>query len=216
MQEEACGQDFNLEKYLNARSTCLDIINEAFKQCEQGMNFLEIEEICVKLFKQNGIHQFWHPHKIRIAQDTTKTFREVSDPQIKLKKNDLLFFDLGPVINQHEADLGRTFQYAQDGKTNPMIKINEQIFHQLKKLWKDQKLSGVKLYEEAVQITRSYGFELNTKMQGHRLGDFPHALIHKGALKNFKHSPTPYLWVLEIHIINLKNGSGAFFEDLLF
>ena len=52
-------------------------------------------------------------------------------------------------------------------------------------------------------------------MNGHRLGDFPHALHYKGKLSDFSEAPFPNLWVLEIHLIDEKINRGAFFEDIL-
>lgn len=59
------------------------------------------------------------------------------------------------------------------------------------------------------------GYLLNDKMQGHRLGDFPHALFHRGNLKDFERPPQRMLWVLEIHLLEPDSERGYFYEDIL-
>lgn len=52
-------------------------------------------------------------------------------------------------------------------------------------------------------------------MNGHRLGDFPHAVYFKGKLGEIDIIPKEKLWVLEILIRHPRKNFGAFFEDLI-
>ena len=50
---------------------------------------------------------------------------------------------------------------------------------------------------------------------GHRLSDFPHSAIYDGPMATLDFTPSPLLWVLEIHIRHPTKPFGAFFEDML-
>jgi hypothetical protein len=52
-------------------------------------------------------------------------------------------------------------------------------------------------------------------LSGHRLSDFPHAAIYDGPMAEVGFTPSPLLWVLEIHIRNHERTFGAFYEDML-
>jgi hypothetical protein len=71
------------------------------------------------------------------------------------------------------------------------------------------------LYDFAAAEARAMGWELNLDMSGHRLADFPHAVLHKGALAEAPFAPSPGLWVLEIQIRHPDRPFSAFYEDLL-
>ena len=59
------------------------------------------------------------------------------------------------------------------------------------------------------------GWQLNLKVAGHRLADFPHKALHAGDLASTNFKPTSDLWVLEIQIKHPQRPFGAFYEDLL-
>jgi len=82
-------------------------------------------------------------------------------------------------------------------------------------VWREKKLSGIELYRKAQILADRKGYSLNTQMDGHRIGDFPHALYCQEGLAEVNLVPSPDLWVLEIHILDIKRARGAFFEDVL-
>jgi hypothetical protein len=59
------------------------------------------------------------------------------------------------------------------------------------------------------------GWVFNLKVDGHRIGDFPHKAIHSGSLSSTTFKPTTDLWVLELQIRHPTRPFGAFYEDLL-
>ena len=213
---ERTGPEFNLNTYLAARATCIEAVDEIARKIESGMNEKEAQILCKQIFKEKGVSKFWHPTKIRIADDTVKNFSETGDPSIKLGPNEIFYIDVGPIIEKHEADFGRTYVLGVQSEYQKLAASSEKVFHQTAEYWRRTKATGRELYEFAVQEASNLGYELNVKMAGHRLGDFPHKVFSSTKLYQLKKSPIENLWVLEIHLIDPKAKRGAFFEDILF
>ncbi|MBH48193.1 MAG: (Fe-S)-binding protein [Halobacteriovorax sp.] len=211
---ENLGAKFNLEHFLNAREASIAIVRQVASRVVEGMSEDEAHLLLKEAFEKNGSQKLWHPTKVRFAENTLKTFREISIPDIKIKKGDLFFFDIGPVINDHEGDYGETF-VCQSNQSNDLIDASQTVFQETAKAWREQGLNGKELYSFANNKAKELGFELNLDMDGHRLGDFPHALHFKGGLPDHSATPAPGLWILEIHLRDPKTNRGAFFEDLL-
>lgn len=212
--EEAISTNFDQKSYFEARELCLQAIEETVSDLQDGMNYLDGISLMESHLKEKGCEKFWHPSKFRIGTDTVKSFREESDTAISLSNGTPFFIDIGPVFFGHEADLGRTFVH-RDSVSYPLAAASQSLFKESEKAWRDENLSGEELYKFAAQKAEKRGFELVLKMDGHRLGDFPHALHYKGSLTDINYSPAPYLWVLEILIKDPQSGYGAFFEDIL-
>lgn len=213
---EGVSASFNLETYMQARKIAQKIMLLTASQVDVGMTEEDGIKIIDQLCENFGIEKKWHPSKFRIGINTTKSFREKSEPNIKLQENDIYFIDIGPVINGHEADIGQTFTIGQTPEYSLCQKTSRDIFNEVKGIWKESGSNGEELYKKASEIAKAKGFELNTKMKGHRLGDFPHALYYKGGLIEFDRRPIENLWVLEILIQDPSGKFGAFYEDILY
>lgn len=212
---EGVSQSFNLETYMDARKVARRISLLCASHIEPGMSEEDGQKVIDNLFKMHEIKKTWHPTKFRIGKNTTKSFREKSEPDHVLQEEDIYFLDIGPVVNGHEADIGHTFSVGQNLKFAELQKTVKEIFLEVQEHWKKNEVSGVDLYKKAKEITESKGYVLNEKMAGHRLGDFPHALFYKGKLSDFEKTPINNLWVLEIHILTQNKDYGAFYEDIL-
>lgn len=212
---EKTGSHYDLEQYLEAREDCLSAIDSIFKRSFEGMTEKDGHLLIEDELKKRGSKKRWHPNKFRIGINTNKSFKETSE-DVSLKKGDLLFIDIDPVFGHLEADIGRSFLFQSEDKESLRLKnASEAIFHELQALWQKHALSGKELYIKAQEITEKMGYQFNPKMAGHRLGDFPHALVTRESLSNIDFSPAEYLWVLEVHIICPKTNRGSFYEDIL-
>lgn len=213
MSNENVGTSFSLEKLLRAQSRTIELVRKCADQVKPGMT----EEDTHLLLKQEldvfGSEKLWHPSKIRFAENTLKTFREKSIPDIVIKDGDPFFFDIGPVFDGHEGDYGETFICGQSKNASALT--CEVVFKHTAQAWREDKLTGVALYEVAQKKANELGFELNLDMDGHRLGDFPHALHYKGGLGEQTNNPNANLWILEIHLRHQTKPYGCFFEDIL-
>ncbi len=219
-REEKNGPNFNLRTYLNARLTCLRAADEIISAVEDGMTEKDGHELVRNIFSKYGVSKYWHPTKFRIATDTSKSFRDLSEPNLKCSYGDIAFIDVGPIIENHEADYGRSFivgggAISGDKVCVDLIRASEEVFKLTAAHWKTFKKSGLELYEFANLHSKERGFILNPKMSGHRLGDFPHKVHSSQNLFGYSQTPSENLWVLEIHLLDEKSGRGAFFEDIL-
>ncbi len=212
---EGTSEKFNITTYMEARKLAQKIVLLTASQFDVGMTEDQGSTIIDELCENFNVERKWHPNKFRIGRNTTKAFREKSHPDVKLQKNDIYFLDLGLVINGHEADFGQTFTVGQNLEFAHAQKSVREIFNELKALWKEKSISGEALYIEGEKLAREKGYILNTAMDGHRLGDFPHGAFYKGSLSEFAKKPIENLWVLEVLIRHPEKEFGAFYEDIL-
>jgi len=214
---EQTGEKFDLKKYFEARNLCKKVVSRIASKVSDGITENDGQELIKNEFKKEGVEKFWHPSKFRIGSDTTKSFRELPDRSLQLFAGDVFFLDVGPIIEEHEADYGETFIF---GKPRPsgaalsaLAEASAKIWRETANQWKESHFSGKRLLDHASNYAQTLGYELNPLMAGHRLGDFPHALFSKEKLFSLNFAPAKNLWVLEIHIVSHSLQRGAFFED---
>lgn len=206
---EATGANFSLQKFLYAREKAWSALHEIAAQFIEGMHESEAQEIIKNSFRKDK--PFWHPLKVRFGANTICSFKDVSFSNEPLRYGSPFFLDLGPIYDDHEADVGQSFILGDPSFSNPA----ETVFKACEEQWLISELTGKDLYEVAKEKAEELGFSLNPKMAGHRLSDFPHSLISKEKLSSLSFSPKAQLWVLEIHLINKEEDRGYFYEDLL-
>ena len=206
---ENTGNQFSKSKFLGARESAWSGLNNLAASIKPGDTEEKIAELYLSFFPSQS--KAWHPPKIRFGHDTICTFRQKSIYRSPIEEGDLFFFDFGPVIDEHEADVGDTFCLGKADFLNPA----KEVFLACESLWQEEGLTGKELYEQARNFASKRELKLNESMHGHRLGDFPHALHHKGSLENIDFPPKELLWVLEIHLIDEKKNVGYFYEDIL-
>jgi Xaa-Pro aminopeptidase len=211
--EEKVSPHFNVSDYLLARRKTIEITQLLAGMIAPGMDEAEAHQLAKKIFADYGVTKLWHPSKIRFGKNTLKSFKEESDPGLRLGEGDLFFLDLGPVIAGHEGDYGETFRCG--GGSDALIRASRDIFTLTEKVWREHGYTGKKLYDVATIAARERGYKLDMRSDGHRLGDFPHAVFHRGGLGEFAAKPVPGLWILEIHLADESRDCGAFFEDIL-
>jgi Xaa-Pro aminopeptidase len=171
--------------------------------------------VAAEVFRELGCQRIWHPVLIRIGANTTKAYREKSDPDVRLGENDSYFIDLGLVFDDHEGDVGDTFVVGHAPERQAAADAARALFRQVADAWHGQGLSGRALYEFADQRATAMGWHFNHAIKGHRLGDYPHSIHKGGDLGALDTRPSAGLWMLEIQIAHPTEPFGAFHEDLL-
>jgi hypothetical protein len=212
---EKTGAAFTTENMLAVRDVTRAAIHEIASRCKPGMVEEDAVEMAKDILAGQGMVQGWHDVYVRFGTNTTKTFGAPSDPGIVLGTNDIFLIDIGPVFEKWEGDGGDTFVTG----TNPAhIKCAEdarKLFHLVRKKWLNERATGVVLYDYATAEAKKMGWELNLDLSGHRISDFPHAAVYDGPMNTVGFTPSPLLWVLEIHIRSTDMTFGAFYEDML-
>lgn len=212
---ESVGLSFDPEELHNTQNITKSIVTDLFSQLELGMTEDDAHGVLKTIFFKYKIEKLWHPSKIRFGQNTLKAFREKSDPVISLLENDILFADIGPVINGYEGDFGKTIVFGEKLIHCNFAKSSEVIFNEVSSYWRNTGSTGEELYKYASQCANDKGYELNLSMKGHRISDFPHAIYYKGGMDSVAQQIKTDLWVLEILVYCPKLNRNSFFEDIL-
>lgn len=106
---EGVSEKFNSDLLLTAQSKTWQLVHELASRVRAGWSEAQANQELEEMFRQAGVEKKWHPSKIRFGVNTTKSFRELSVPDVVLKETDIFFIDIGPVFAGHEADCGKTF-----------------------------------------------------------------------------------------------------------
>lgn len=212
---ERIGPAFSVDGMLHARNQTRQAIHAIAAMVEPGMAEEYAVEQAKKILLAQGHALSWHPTRVRFGRNTTKPMKQQSEPGVVLQKNDIFFLDIAPRVDAWEGDGGASFVVGQSEEYAKCAADAETLFHQVRAIWSNEKLTGQELYKYADQKARSMGWQLNFDLPGHRVSDFPHAAIHTGSLADFQQTPLPLRWILEIHLRDPQGKFGAFFEDML-
>lgn len=190
---------------------------------EQQLN-TEVFKLASELF---GIEKHWHKRIVRSGANTLLPYNE-NPPDLVIQEDDILFFDFGPIIEDWEADLGRTYVIGNDSSKHKLKHDIEKAWYETKEWFHNQtKLTGAALYQYAVNKAKEYGWGFGGEIAGHLIGEFPHEKLEPGNYQLYVHPGNPndmFLpdakgnkreWILELHFVDREKQIGGFFEQLL-
>jgi Xaa-Pro aminopeptidase len=212
---EAVGQRFDHDLMQHARERTWAALHGIRERMQPGISEDEAKTEAIEVFHELGFERLWHPVLIRIGPNTTKTYRQRSDPSVRLGENDSYFIDLGLVFDGHEGDVGDTFVVGHEPERQDCADAARALFGEVADAWRTQGLSGQALYAFAYERAAGMGWRFNHAVKGHRVSDFPHAIHKGGDLGDLEATPSNGLWILEIQIAHPSEPFGAFYEDLL-
>jgi methionyl aminopeptidase len=215
LKAERVGPAFSVDGMLLARQKTRQAIRDIAAQVRPGM----VEEDAVAMAKGvligAGLELSWHPTRVRFGINTIKPMKQPSVPGVVLQENDIFFLDIAPRVQAWEGDGGAAFTVGRNAEYERCARHAEMLFHECRRAWEKDRLTGQALYAYADKTAKAMGWELNFDLPGHRVSDFPHATIHTGSLADFDVSPAAMRWILEIHIRDPQKRFGAFYEDML-
>ena len=212
---EAVGQRFDPALMQRAREKTWAALHGIRARMRPGISEDEAKAAAMDVFRELGYERLWHPVLIRIGANTTRTYRQRSDPNVRLGENDSYFIDLGLVFDGHEGDVGDTFVVGHAPQRQACAEAARTLFGEVAAAWRSQGLSGQALYAFAGERAEAMGWRFNHAIKGHRVSDFPHSIHRGGDLGDLEASPSSGLWILEIQIAHPTEPFGAFYEDLL-
>jgi Xaa-Pro aminopeptidase len=184
----------------------------------------EIFNLAYELF---GIEKHWHKRIVRTGENTLRPYDE-NPPDLIVQKDDILFLDFGPVFEDWEADIGRTYVLGNDPVKLKMKNDIEKAWYETK-AWFDiqTRLTGSELFNYTVELAKKYGWTFGGIIAGHLIGQFPHERLtpkdyglhvhkenHNDMFQPDAHGNRRH-WILEIHFIDAEKKIGGFFEQLL-
>ena len=185
----------------------------------------EVFNLAFELF---GIKKFWHKRIVRSGKNTLLPYKE-NPVNLTIQKDDILFFDFGPVFDDWEADVGKTYVVGNNDKKLKLKQDVELVWKEGKEYFdlNKAKLTGADFYHYTKKLAEKYGWEYGNHHCGHLIGNFPHETILGEDEKNYIHPNNNQLmsdkdingeeryWIYEIHLIDRELEIGGFFEQLL-
>lgn len=184
----------------------------------------EVFKLAEELF---GIRKFWHKRIVRSGVNTLVPYDE-NPPDLLIQEDDILFLDLGPILEEWEADFGRTYVLGNDPLKHKLKKDIELAWHEAKDWFHGHTtLTGATYWHYIVELAKKYGYTYGGQLGGHLIGHFPHEKLEAKNYGLYVHPENPndmFLpdadgnkreWILEIHFVDREKQMGGFFEQLL-
>lgn len=213
---ESVGNLFSDDLLNEARNKTLQVIMQAAQRITAGMSENEAKIMIQQIQSELGAPKSWHPPQIRFGSNTTLPFGKTGVNNPILQKNDIFFFDIGPLFFDHEGDVGRSFTIGNDQEMQNCARDVGIIWNEVRQRWLTTGDSGLELYDFAKKMAEQKGWLLSLeKANGHRVSDFPHIARMRGSIEGFPQKPQSNRWILEIQIRHPHRDFGAFYEDLL-
>ena len=185
------------------------------------------EEIHALAADRFGLQAHWHKRVIRSGPHTLMGYPE-NPPDRTIEADDILFVDLGPVFDDYEADLGRTFVVGADPHRLRLAADLPVVFDELKAEYEaESQMTGAELYARAQAAAARRGWVFGGTIAGHLVGEFPHtgfpgeravSYIAPGnglPMREPDADGRKRYWILEVHLVDAERGFGGFCEELL-
>jgi Xaa-Pro aminopeptidase len=185
------------------------------------------EEIYLLADEQYGIKKYWHKRIVRSGINTLVPYKE-NPADLILQEDDILFLDFGPILEEWEADFGRTFVIGNDPHKLKLKQDIELAWHEAKNWFHEHtSLTGAAYWHYIVDLAAKYGYHYGGQLAGHLIGHFPHERLNPNDYGLYVHPENPndmFLpdangnkreWILEIHFVDKERQIGGFFEQLL-
>src|ERR1700742_1552213 len=99
------------ERLIAAQDTSIEFFKaiEAKKLILPGKTEAQLnDDVCNLAAKEFGITQHWHKKIVRAGENTLSIYTD-DPPDRTIGEDEILFIDLGPIVNGYEADIGRTY-----------------------------------------------------------------------------------------------------------
>jgi Xaa-Pro aminopeptidase len=218
------------ERLLSAQANAVTLFDEVLArgliragQGEQAVSD-QIRDLANDMF---GTTRHWHKRIVRSGPHTLFPYRE-NPPDRVIEADDIVFADFGPVFEEFEADLGRTYVLGRDPAKHRLAADLEVIFGAGRRYFAGRPgITGAELYAEIARLAGQAGWSLGGTHAGHLVGEFPHETIDGARLHSYiaPGNRTPMRrqdksgrechWILEVHLTDQAGQFGGFYEQLL-
>ena len=205
----------------------LDAI-EASGMIRAGRTELEIErDIFAIASRDFGVVDHWHDRVVRAGINTLCVAGEAA-PDRTIAEDDVVFLDLGPVFDDWEADVGRSYVVGADPERRRLVDDLEIVFDVVRRRFEaDPDITGAGFYAIVQQEAEARNWRFGGKIAGHLVGKFPHARSPAGVdggrvspansqrMRDPDKDGRTRHWILEIHLVSADGSFGGFYERLL-
>ena len=219
------------EKLINAQNISLRLFPaiEAANLVVAGKSEQQLNaEVCDLAQKDFGINSHWHKKIVRAGKNTLAIYPD-NPPDRTIENDDILFIDLGPIVDGYEADIGRTYTLGDNPHKQKLKADTEKAWYEIQSWYQQQTvLPASSLYQYAVKTARRFGWEFGGAIAGHIVGKFPHEQPADPASLELDIHPDNHNdmflsdangnkrhWILELQFVDREKEIGAYFEQLL-
>jgi Xaa-Pro aminopeptidase len=219
-----------LARLIRAERRALALLDaiEAIGVIQPGRTEREVEQDIRQLAASSfGIERHWHRRICRAGANTLATALE-DVPGRVIGEDDMVFLDLGPVLGEWEADVGRSYAVGGDPLKHRLCAELPVQFDRLTRRFRDDPdISGADLFACAVDSAQAAGWRFGGTIAGHIVGEFPHKSWPEpvNLSRIWPDNPEPLRgrdlqgrvrhWILEVHLVAPDGSFGGFYEQLL-
>ena len=185
-------------------------------------------DVCDLAIKKFGIKEHWHKKIVRSGKNTLAIYPD-NPPNRIIEKDDILFIDMGPIVEDYEADIGRTYVLGNNVHKLKLKSDVEAAWYEIKEWYQQQTtLKASELFQYVVEKANEYGWQFGGEIAGHIVGKYPHEQpadpksleldIHPENHNDmFLPDPegNPRHWILELQFVDREKAIGGYFEQLL-
>ena len=163
---------------------------------------------------------------MRAGENTLHPYDE-NPPNLTVQQDDIVFLDFGPILEEWEADYGRTYVVGDDPYKQKLAAIVSGYGTSLKNIYSlIHPLLVQNCTAIACNLAREAGWEYGGPIAGHLIGHFPHEQLDGEEKTNYihpenhvpmnepDHSGERRHWIIEIHLVDREKKIGSFFEQI--
>jgi Xaa-Pro aminopeptidase len=183
-----------------------------------------IRDLAADIF---GVDRHWHKRIVRAGPNTLEPYRQ-NPPDRVIAGDDIVFCDFGPIFEDWEADLGRTFVLGDDPVKHALCDALPVVWDAGRAFFESRPdVSGEQLFAHMEELAAAAGWEFGGEIAGHLVGQFPHekipgddieSYIAPGSARPMRRSDRTGRtchWILEVHLVDRERQIGGFHEELL-
>lgn len=184
----------------------------------------DIEALAAREF---GVERHWHKRLVRTGPNTLCVFAD-TPPERTIAESDTVYVDLGPVLEDWEADIGQTYALGEDHARHALVEALPEVFEETRaKANATNNITGAELFAFACAAAEARGYIFGGVIAGHIVGEFPHArwpgekdhqrisaanITKQADLDAFGRAR---FWITEVHLVAQDRSFGGFYERLL-
>lgn len=193
-----------------------------------GRSEREVEQDILALAGRDfGVEKHWHKRIVRSGPNSV-TIAGDNPPVRMIAADDIVYLDLGPVFEDWEADIGRSYVLGNDPRKQALVCELPRQFDCLQAHYRaNPMITGAALYGFAVKAAEQAGWKFGGKIAGHIISEFAHAQIpgdkdlnrigpdNLAPMSAVDGNGRMRHWIGEIHLVELDGSFGGFYERLL-
>ncbi|WP_262984967.1 aminopeptidase P family protein [Sphingomonas daechungensis] len=108
--------------------------------------------------REFGITRNWHKRIVRAGANTICVFSDNPADRV-IEADDIVYLDLGPVFEDWEADVGRSYAVGDDPARHALVAALPEVFEQVRAhALADPDITGAALYDFAVLASEERGY----------------------------------------------------------